>query len=133
MVFECHIDFSVLLYPRMKRRVLFDHLGRNTSHKRKGRNLKDYKSETIGTYFGESTSITIIFSFTTAPAAIRDPFPTTAPFRTVLQEQNMSLHDNLRYKRSISYLFMPIRQSSSMVQPCTTALCPTVTPEWMRV
>ena len=49
-----------------------------------------------------------VHSSTTVPAATREPVPTTAPFRTVA--------------------FMPIRQSSSTVQPCTTAAWPTLTP-----
>ena len=46
-------------------------------------------------------------SSTTAPAATSEPAPITAPLRMVA--------------------LMPIRQSSSTVQPCTTALWPTLT------
>src|SRR5690606_27860179 len=48
-------------------------------------------------------------SSTSAPAATSDSRPTTARLRTVA--------------------FMPMRQSSSIVQPCTTAPWPTETPE----
>ena len=51
---------------------------------------------------------TCMFSGTSAPAAIRQPSPMTAPFKIVA--------------------CIPIRQPSPTVQPCTTAPCPTDVP-----